>query len=331
MRHNSEPFPIFPAANWIDPIYECYWRLPDLLEPPPVVDNPDPHCLMLIHLFTDGYTRNKNIHAWIRSAIYSRWSVLRNTDAVAEGIEVKFYIEDKLKHTLWDTLKKNFIDPDRDVIWFAAPPLPKSETGEWAYLTKKLSSYWDERFVDYDWVLCTDADLFYLPLPNEMFSKIKALHLTDIGMLFAFIEEHKLMKDHIELRIKHGLEKIGMTLPELFAFAGVDIDPFRNTLIKPAGCFWVYPANHFHTHHQDFVQWMQAYAPYFGDDEMAMVYASEKFDLELLPIRSKLGLAMNSISYYLQFDENEKPDGQILHGIILPEDEPAFYKLLNLD
>ena len=328
MRTNPRPFPSpeTHSGNYIDPLFAGYWRLPDLLEPSPAPRTPNPRCIAINQLFIDVNHRHQNLDAFIRAMIHSRDTALKHTDAVSQGVEIKLYIEDVLRERFEKTFHENHIDPDKDVLWFNAPPLEHTNNGVWAGFGKKLIPYWDERFADYDWVIIWDADIFFQPLPNTMFEKLLNLEFRNIGYIYSKVilrSKYGIIFDSV---LNRALEKTGITRQALYEM--MDINDDRFTMVKPSGCLWAYPAQHFHNQHQDFIKWMRQYGPYFGDDELIADHWSAKFRLNIESLHKHLGIAVNSILYYII--ANGRPIGNILHGRIDLREEEQLHNLLKI-
>ena len=328
MRTNPRPFPSpkTHSGNYIDPLFAGYWRLPDLLEASPVPGTPNPRCIAINQLFIDVNHRHQNLDAFIRAMIHSRDTALKFTDAVSQGVEIKLYIEDVLRERFEETFHENHIDPDKDVLWFRAPPLEKTNNGVWAGFGKKLIPYWDERFADYDWVVVWDADIFFQPLPNTMFEKLLNLEFRNIGYIYSKVIQRSKYGDMFDSVLNRALAKTGITRQALYEM--MDINDDRFTMIKPSGCLWAYPAKHFHKEHQDFIEWIRQYGPYFGDDELIADHWSHKFGLDIESLHKHLDIAINSIMYYII--ANGRPIGNILHGRIDLREEAQLHNLLKI-
>ena len=326
MRYNPVPFPSAQANpnNFIDPVLEGFWNLPSLVKPPPVVENPNPDSVALVILFTDDYRRSENLQAWVRGAIYNRWSCLQYSDAVSQGIEVKLYIEDVLRNVLSPALTENFIDVDRDVIWFHAPRLEK---GLYGYLGKQMSPYWDSQLATYKRIMVWDADTFFLPRPNSMFAKLKDFPTNKIGYILVSTEKWSIFRNTLISRLKMDIKKGGVPVDELFQMAGINLDGFSDYVLKPFGCMWTYSPAYFHKHHSDFVNWMQSYAPYFGNDELLATCWNQLFNIDILSLSNELDLSINPTDSYMGSSiQNKKTN--VLHGLFHRNQTINFYNLL---
>lgn len=336
MRINETPFPRYgKSANWADPIHEGAWRLPDLQESPPLPNNFTSDQVCVIPLFSDAYTRIENIEAYTLQAIYSRWSCLKYTNAVERSIAVKFMVEDVILDRIAPIFERNFIDIQRDVLVFNAPPLPKSNNGSWGFLGKQMQPFWDERLARYNWVYIWDADILFMPedrtlkplsdetLPNRMFDKIVDLP-KEIGYIYVSIQDTKGLDEMLRHRLERETAQSGIGFDDLLKMSGVEKQ--RVTVLKPACCFGVYPAKHFHENRKDWIDWMRTYAPYWGNDEILCGYWARKFDFPVTTLANELDVLVNDIFYYFQ----SSPPGNILHGRINMQHEKELRELMNI-
>ena len=85
------------------------------------------------------------------------------TDAIDYGIEVKFYVDERVRDAAMPILERNFIRED-DVIFH-----DNARQFDVTYPTtaiQKAASYTDDRFADYDWIFDVDTDIFVMS-PNR--------------------------------------------------------------------------------------------------------------------------------------------------------------------
>ena len=140
------------------------WRLPDMLSPPPKHNEGTGKSILLWPLFHidrydgDDFNHNTLVHHGLRGAIWSRNSFMRHTDALARGVEMKFYLEERCLPALKPILDANFVDVDRDVLLFDGSHMDGKPV---THLGKKLSLFYDERLCGYDWVCPADFDIFF--------------------------------------------------------------------------------------------------------------------------------------------------------------------------
>ena len=325
MRKNPKPFPseTRDPNNFIDNYLEPIWNLPSLEAPPPTPQTVDTETVALIVLFSDAYRRVENLQAWVRAAIYSRGSALKYTDAVKQGVEVKLYIEDVLRPMLTPSLEENFVDVDKDVVWFTPPTID----GVWGYLGKQMCPYWDPQLLTYDRIFVWDADTFFLQRPNTMFERSKSLPLTEIYYIHAPRLYWHTFQHTFLSKLSKDTKRGGIPVDTLLENAGVCLKDFPDLVTKPFGSMWTYSPSHFHAHQTDFLDWMQTYAPYFGNDELTAICYQQLFDIQIRSLSKMLKLTMNHTPRYLSTPDTGT---QILHGLFSHATEAAFQKLLQV-
>ena len=88
---------------------------------------------------------------YIRAAFYARESLLRNTTAKAEGVAVKYYVEDALKDIF---LSREYVREEDCLFWHADVEIPHRIS------FKCLAPVRDNLLTDYENVIIIDADFF---------------------------------------------------------------------------------------------------------------------------------------------------------------------------
>ena len=139
-------------------------RLPNLLEASPRVENPSKRLLMLLPLVQSYRDIRYVEEVGTIGAIWSRHSWLMNTDAIEHGVEIKFYIEDKVKDDAMPILKANSINMS-DVLFFNAKEFENDTASRLA--GKKIAAFVDLRFKEYDWIFVMDCDIFAMSETGE--------------------------------------------------------------------------------------------------------------------------------------------------------------------
>ena len=134
-------------------------RLPNLTEETPRVENPSTRLLVLLPLFQSGARNTFITDGGAIGAIWSRHTWLKHTDAVDYGIEIKFYIDDKIKDVCLPIFEDNGIDM-ADLLFFDSDPIERADLGGNHPPSKKLAAFADDRFKDYDWIILMDIDIF---------------------------------------------------------------------------------------------------------------------------------------------------------------------------
>lgn len=102
-------------------------------------------------------------HHTIQSAIWSKHSLIENTDCVHYGVDVKYYIEEKVGYLVDPVLEANGVTED-EVLWFDGSRYDESyPEGKVRFsLSKTCAAFVDERFRDYEWVVIFDNDIFFV-------------------------------------------------------------------------------------------------------------------------------------------------------------------------
>ena len=141
-------------------------RLPNLSEPSPKVENTSKRLLVLFPLFSARRGVDYVKESGAIGAVWARDSWLRNTDAIEYGIEMKFYVEDKVSDRAIPILQSNFVDME-DVLLFNAEGFGDT------HFSKKIVAFTDLRFREYDWILVMDIDIFAV---SETGAKVPFFH-----------------------------------------------------------------------------------------------------------------------------------------------------------
>ena len=119
--------------------------------------------LVLLPLYR-GTSQNDVAHHAAICAVWARRTWMLYSDANDLGIEVKFYVENKVRDDAMPVFEKNFVDEKRDIIYFEGEKLEgilQQRNGDYStFGAKKFASYSDYRFQDYDWTFDVDSDIF---------------------------------------------------------------------------------------------------------------------------------------------------------------------------
>lgn len=140
------------------------WRLPNMnsSEIPLRLQRPSKRGLVLIPLFEARPYFDDVERYCVISACWARRSWIVNSDAYDFGVEVKFYVERKVKDQVEQVFGANGI-LESDIIWFDGDSLEGALPVQGGYATfgaKEGAIYSDTRFADYEWVFIVDSDLF---------------------------------------------------------------------------------------------------------------------------------------------------------------------------
>lgn len=296
-------------------------RLPALRQPSPTFSvDPPKRYLALIPVFSDVYYGSAmNTLGYLCAAVYSRDTCLRHSDAIDAGVSVKLYIEEVLRdERVEGMLRANFVDPDKDVIWFTAEPFEETTDGHWSKLAKKICPYFDEQLKDYELLMGWDADLFFLPASHTLFAEILTQE-TDKAGYFKALHAAWFWRSKLE----RGIDGCGFTLEELLEYASVP--KFKASVLNVTTCLWTYPASHYHKQSPAMIDWLKRYAGLFSDDEVIVMLLSEMFDLQVFSMRQEYDLQLASMKHFTESDTYRYP---MVHGA--PSAEQNFLKLVGI-
>ncbi len=285
----------------LDAIYQPLMELP-IEQLPPVRATtvaPSERILALIPLFVDVHYPEEVIDAFVRAAIYSRWSCLQYTDAAAQGVSIKFYVEDVLYKRLTDVFDANHIDVEQDVLWFHAPPLPDRLGNGWARLSKKMCSYWDTRLAEYDWIVVWDADMSFRQDHHSLFETLHQEPAEELHYLRVDRFEWNWLRTFLE-----ATEQGGISIEMLLERVGASHLTLTGKHAKPLGIMWCYPAKWFHTKLPTCVQWMQQHAPYIGDDEVCAMLLAHVFNFNIRSMQDRFNVTL----------KQGQDSGTLMHG-----------------
>ena len=156
--------------------------------------------IVLIPIYQGGNSDAVKHHV-ASSACWSRRSWILSSDANECGVEIKLYVEDKVRESALPILRANYIS-DEDIIWFDGSKIEGSLKNREGYSTfgaKKCASYTDWRFQEYDFIFDVDSDVFVmsngtqkLPVFKKFFevAPSDALAAYSCGEAFSPVELH---------------------------------------------------------------------------------------------------------------------------------------------
>ena len=150
-------------------------RLPDLEEheAPTRLHTPSSRGLVLITQFEARPNDHHIPHHGGVSAAWARRSWIKYSDASDFGIEVKLYIEERLRDQdgVIETLRENQIG-EEDILWFNADHLegvmPHRDGGFVTHGGKKCAMFTDRQLQDYEWVFQFDSDIFVMQSSKKL-------------------------------------------------------------------------------------------------------------------------------------------------------------------
>ena len=164
-------------------------KLPDLTEEkiPPRSSTVSKKGIVLLPLF-----KNPEVIAH-HAAVCACWahrSWLLYTDAIDYGIEVKFYVDERVRDTAIPILERNFIREDEVIFHDNARQF---DVNYQTTAIQKAAAYTDNRFEDYDWIFDVDTDIFIMSPNREKMpffrSVFEICDMNKIGVSWTTIEE----------------------------------------------------------------------------------------------------------------------------------------------
>ena len=148
-------------------------ELPPLSVSPSRLTHPQNRGIVLIPVFEGHPHKRTAEHHVIVSAAWARRSWMEYSDAKNFGIEVKLYIEERLREQdgVMETLRENHIG-EEDILWFNADhlegALPHPDGGYVTFGTKKCTMFTDRQLQDYEWVFQFDSDIFVMQSSKKL-------------------------------------------------------------------------------------------------------------------------------------------------------------------
>ena len=271
--------------------YHLY-QLPDVEQPQPVYDATNPNVIVLWPLFHIDRHDGADIadgtlgHHAMRGAIWSRHSFLRYSDAIQEGVALKFYIEERCLDAVAPILEANHFDVASDVILFDGTRLE----GEPAtHFGKKLAVFSDESFRDFDWVCLVDMDLFlssvhgqsvtcslfnYLQKRKPCLGAVAGWNLHEYDMYARTQPTIADMHWHYYLLDKQKATREDMVAAWLERAKTLVSPDILNRYVSTTlsfpdvhGSIYFYPAKHMHEMYPERCEWIERAGQLLQDDE----------------------------------------------------------------
>ena len=235
------------------------WRLPDLEvhEVVPSLSNPSKRGIVIIPIFEGRKVLDNHTYdAHSIGGVWARRSWMANSDASDYGIDVKFYIEDRVLDYVLPVLRQNHV-ADNDIIVFDGTPyegVHKDENGWVSYIGKKISFMSDEVFKDYEWVFECDTDLFVMrgnrPLPF-----FKNFFEGSPSDMIGVLNIHRINKTPVDLdwcydayrnrtdeAVKAWKDRVGSLFGHEIVERYFNTDHYQKAA---HGCLMAFPAKHF--------------------------------------------------------------------------------------
>jgi len=289
----------------------------------------------LIPVFNDPYFPDM-FSAYLKSAIYSRQTWLLHTDAYAQNVAIKLYIEDTLLPVATPLLENNKLNLETDVLWFTAPPLIDTLRGVWGRLGKKLRLYWDPQLAHYEKIVYWDADLFKVPEPEfqDFFTRAADepyFSFTDLTTL-----KRREWRPSMIRSATRNVHLGRLPLQDIYANAGLGrvLQEIKGHLTRPTGSLCIYPAATFRDESPESLTWIRDHGPYIGEDEHVIGLAAAKFVFYLSSLRT-WDLRVPHVNLYLsETSVNEPSDdaGHVcaIHGCPIPDYEAHYRDLIGV-
>ena len=237
------------------------------------------------------------VHHAVQSAIWSRASFLAFSDAVAKGVALKFFLEERCLDAVASIFEKNCIDIDRDVVLFSASHL---EGDPYSFVGKKLAMFADKRFAEYEWVCQSDMDFFLCSLGGEprqypMFQKLleqeplmgaSTFDTRDAALKDVHWWQNPFIESSPEEQQSEWLKRASQLVSEEV------LKPYATqskTILKPQGALYAYPARSFHHQYPERLDWLETAGKLLQDDEAVFsLYAAQwplfAFDEKVGPV-----------------------------------------------
>ena len=230
--------------------------------------------------------------SYARSAAWTFYSLLANTDATSQGVDVKLYVEETAADVVFPVLEENGIDSKTQVILF------KWKHKDVCMLPQKLHTLSDDSLLDYEVVFVVDADVYaFRSVSGETLSLFQnILESNSLGIL-SIIRSHKNLEEYdISL---YGL------LWDIISFATHNLSHEHNHRLKkeiwngaisslslkyptpsPITWFFAFLPNRFRQEFPKFVDWFHDYGYFIhhSDEEVlraATLLGHVKFDTNL--------------------------------------------------
>ena len=259
------------------------WRLPNLHEPVPRLENPSKQGLMIIPLFESMPLHDNVNHHDALAAVWARRSWMLFSDAQNFGIDVKFYVETRVRDQAERVFAQNCVR-DEDIIFFDGTPFhgsPRTRVGQ------KMSMFVDKQFEDYDWVFQMDADLFAmatstkqgrktLPFFHRFFENVPSNELAvlyiseSIGSLREETTWHTRVSESGDMGdTQEWLRRAeSLTSPDI-------VTPYRDdnqidAFPQPQGGLVAFPSKHFMLHRPSDCTWLAHAGKLLQTDEAAL-------------------------------------------------------------
>lgn len=244
------------------------WRLPDFPEPFPHYEVRG-NIILIWPLYGIGKIGfDALLHHGVRSAVWSRSTFLRYTDAISQGVELKFYVESSALDVIAPIFEACRVDISREVLTFDGTPFHAENISG---LGKSLAMFTDSQFAEYDWVGTPDFDIFCSVAKAQsvqypFFAKLQLLALEMVA-LSDCLEEYPIQEatwwheriGGYDAWCRHAGTVVDATL--LQAYQDMPTVP------RMHGAFPLFPAKRFHLEIPERLEWIAQAGKVLQDDE----------------------------------------------------------------
>ena len=244
------------------------WRLPDFSEPFPLYETQGEIILIwpLYGVGENGF--DALLHHGVRSAVWSRATFLWHTDAISQGVDLKFYVESAALDVIAPIFEACHVDISREVLTFDGTPFHVDNI---CGLGKSLAMFADEQFASYSWVGLPDFDIFCSVVNAQsvqypFFRQFSSLPL-EFGAISDCLEDVPLQEAHFWHERIGGYDEWCRHASTLVDEALLQEYLQMPTVPRAHGAFFVYPARYFHDEHPARLEWIAEAGKVLQNDE----------------------------------------------------------------
>lgn len=283
-------------------------------------------------------------------AAWSWYTWHEYSDARQLGVPVSIYMEDVLEDDYADFFVNQGLEWGRDIIRFHAGDTP----GDWGRLGKQLCPFWDDRFINDEYLFISDADMLLTKNPKghsiiEGSLKKKPTELQYFTQID--IEGNKYINEYLPIlgkecclnarnmfantELKHDFEQpilktLGKTVVDhcLTVYANItntpkiSLDDFllSDSFLSPYAALTIYPAKHFHQERQNWIEFMEK-CKLVGNDQALGAFVNKLFGYNNQPSWMTIDYVKNKENgTFSDNDEMEK---------VLFQDNLVFYTFIH--
>ena len=230
--------------------------------------------------------------SYAKSAAWTFYSLLANTDATDQGVDVKLYVEETAADTVFPVLEENHINTKTQVILF-----------KWAHedvcmLPQKLYTLSDDRLLDYEVVFVVDADVYaFRSVSGETLSLFQNIFESNSLGTLSIIRSHRaleefdkslcgLLWDIISSTIRNVSHEHRQRLKKEMWNGPISSLSLKDPTPSPITWFFAFLPNRFRQEYPKFGDWFHDYGYFIhhSDEEVlrfAALLGHIKFDTNL--------------------------------------------------